>query len=70
MPHETNLGFIPDRAEGKQGEIPHPLGRKRRQRLLNPGLALRSVLVLHGIQYEVLESWVKESLLSIVGVLV
>jgi hypothetical protein len=30
-----------ERVPGKQGEIPRPLGRKRRQRLLSPGLALR-----------------------------
>jgi hypothetical protein len=29
-----------ERVPGKQGEIPRPLGRKRRQRLLSPGLAL------------------------------
>jgi hypothetical protein len=33
-------GFSPERVLGKQGEIPRPLGRKRRQRLLSPGLAL------------------------------
>jgi hypothetical protein len=26
-----------ERVPGKQGEIPRPLGRKRRQRLLSPG---------------------------------
>ncbi|MBI9096031.1 MAG: YibE/F family protein [Sphaerochaeta sp.] len=31
---------ITERVPGKQGEIPRPLGRKRRQRLLGPGLAL------------------------------
>lgn len=29
-----------ERVPGKQGEIPRPLGRKRRQRLLSPWLAL------------------------------
>jgi hypothetical protein len=29
-----------ERVPGKQGEIPRPLGRKRRQFLLSPGLAL------------------------------
>jgi hypothetical protein len=33
-------GSSPERVQGKQGEIPRPLGRKRRQRLLSPGLAL------------------------------
>ena len=31
---------FPERVPGKQGEIPRPLGRKRRQRLLGPGFAL------------------------------
>jgi hypothetical protein len=33
-------GSSPKRVPGKQGEIPLPLGRKRRQRLLGSGLAL------------------------------
>jgi hypothetical protein len=31
---------FPERVPGKQGEIPRPLGPKRRQRLRFPGLAL------------------------------
>ena len=33
-------GSIPERVPGKQGEIPRPFGRKRRQSLRFPGLAL------------------------------
>ncbi|MBG0767264.1 MAG: threonine dehydratase [Sphaerochaeta sp.] len=33
-------GSSPERVQGKQGKIPRPLGRKRRQRLLSPWLAL------------------------------
>jgi hypothetical protein len=33
-------GSSPERVPGKQGEIPRPLRRKMRQRLLSPGLAL------------------------------
>ena len=33
-------GSITERVQGKQGEIPCPLGRKSRQRLLGPWLAL------------------------------
>ena len=33
-------GSIPERVPGKQGEIPRPLGPKRRRSLLGPGLAL------------------------------